>query len=304
DFEQIFAQINRLFDTKSCEEITIEANPDDVSEEYLAMLRRFPLNRISIGIQSFNDNELRFLNRRHNKEQAIKAVERCRQAGFKNLSIDLIYGLPLQTEESWQNSLQAAIALNVEHISAYHLTYEPQTVLGKMLADGKVTPASEETALAQFSILINTLKNNGFEHYEISNFARKGYRSKHNSAYWQGKYYLGIGPSAHSYDGDSRQWNVADIKQYIQNTTCFEREELTPTDKYNDYIITALRTAEGIDVSKINRQFGKDFADYCRQKAQPFIQSGKLALKKSEIKTTDSGIFISDYIMEKLMFIS
>ena len=328
DFEKIFTQIERLTSSLSgglggATEITLEANPDDLSEEYVEMLRRFPFNRISIGIQSFNDDELRFLNRRHSKAQAIKAVEKCRKAGFENISIDLMYGLPLQTLESWQNTLQTAVEMNVEHISAYHLTYEPETVLGKMLADGKITPTSEETGLAQFTTLINTLKNNGFEHYEISNFAKKGFRSKHNSAYWQGKSYLGVGPSAHSYDGDSRQWNVADTKQYIEATAPSNSpsggellaqakvplegdlggyEILTPTDKYNDYIITALRTAEGIDLIEINRQFGKDFADYCRKKAQPFIQSGKLEQANSQIKTTLEGIFISDYIMEKLMW--
>ena len=342
DFEKLFAQIKRLTSPLSgglggASEITLEANPDDLSEEYLSMLRRFPFNRISIGVQSFNDDELRFLNRRHSKEQAVKAVEKCRKAGFDNISIDLMYGLPLQTLESWKNSLQTAVALNVEHISAYHLTYEPQTVLGKMLAEGKITPANEETVLAQFATLINTLKNNGFEHYEISNFAKKGFRSKHNSAYWQGKSYLGIGPSAHSYDGDSRQWNVADTKQYIQalappsppeggdvsrvgqniGAKLMSNEQmltspplgglggaeiLSPTDKYNDYIITRLRTAEGIDLSEINQQFGKEFAGYCLKKAQPFIQSGKLEQTNSQIKTTASGIFISDYIMEKLMF--
>jgi oxygen-independent coproporphyrinogen-3 oxidase len=339
DFGKIFAQINRLFlSTDStegwcCTEITLEANPDDLSEAFLTMLRQFPFNRISIGIQSFNDDELRLLNRRHSSEQAIQAIARCRKAGFNNISIDLMYGLPGQTMQTWQNTLQKAVEMKVEHISAYHLTYEPETVLGKMLAAGSINPLSEEDGLTQFSVLIKTLTNNEFEHYEISNFAKKSFRSRHNSAYWQGKFYLGIGPSAHSYDGESRQWNISDTKTYISsineewrmgNVECrmkneelanaeqdssffilhstFTKEILSIEDKYNDYIITRLRTVEGIDVSEINRQFGEKFHSYCLRQSEPFLRTEQLERQGTHIKTSASGIFISDYIMEKLIY--
>ncbi len=216
DFERIFEAADRLFGTSSCTEITLEANPDDMTPEYVASLRNLPFNRISMGVQSFKEKDLRFLNRRHNREQALRAVGLCKENGIQNISIDLIYGLPGQTLEEWQENLDDAIRLEIPHISAYHLIYEEGTALYKLMEAGKVTPIEEDLSVTLFSTLINRLTEAGYLHYEISNFGRPGYFSRHNSSYWTGTKYIGIGPSAHSYDGESRQWNISSLPRYLQ----------------------------------------------------------------------------------------
>ena len=214
DFERIFEAADRLFGTSSCTEITLEANPDDMTPEYVASLRNLPFNRISMGVQSFKEKDLRFLNRRHNREQALRAVGLCKENGIQNISIDLIYGLPGQTLEEWQENLDDAIRLEIPHISAYHLIYEEGTALYKLMEAGKVTPIEEDLSVTLFSTLINRLTEAGYLHYEISNFGRPGYFSRHNSSYWTGTKYIGIGPSAHSYDGESRQWNISSLPRH------------------------------------------------------------------------------------------
>ena len=235
-FENIFENLFSNFSVESDAEITLEANPDDLSEEYIQLLRELPFNRISIGIQSFDDDELKFLSRRHSAQQAIDAVKRCQQAGFDNISIDLMYGLPKQTLEIWKENLQKACELNIQHISAYHLIYEPETKLYSLLQKGKIQPVTDDASTEMFSTLIDVLLQNGFEHYEISNFAKNGLYSMHNTSYWKNEKYMGLGPSAHSYDGENRSWNVSSLNKYIESVKSGklsqETENLTLSQKY------------------------------------------------------------------------
>ena len=225
DFGKIFEAIYRLFDVAEQAEITLEANPDDMKREYVSLLRNYPFNRVSMGVQSFHPEDLRFLNRRHDREQAIKAVELCKEYGITNISIDLIYGLPNQTKQAWEENLRQAIRLDVPHLSAYHLIYEEGTALYKLMEAGKVTPVDEELSVSFFSTLIDRLAEAGYLHYEISNFARPGFFSKHNSSYWTGKKYLGLGPSAHSYNGIDREWNPSSLPIYIEGIENINLEE-------------------------------------------------------------------------------
>ena len=255
DFSRIFDTINRLFRVSDDSEITLEANPDDLQPAYVGMLRQFPFNRISMGVQSFDDDDLRFLNRRHDSRQAVRAVELCQDAGITNVSIDLIYGLPGQTVERWDRNLEAAIRLDVPHLSAYHLIYEEGTALYKLLEAGRVTPVEESVSVDLFTRLIDRLTAAGYLHYEISNFARPGCFSRHNSSYWLGKSYLGLGPSAHSYNQQERMWNVSSLPIYIagmgQGLPNVEREPLPLETRYNDFVITGLRTMWGIDLEEM-----------------------------------------------------
>ena len=216
DFRQVFATIEEVYGMEHCKEITLEANPDDLTEEYVTRLHRLPFNRISMGIQTFDDVTLKLLNRRHNAMQAIEAVDRCRRAGFENISIDLIYGLPGETDERWERDLKQAVSLNVEHISAYHLTYEEGTRIYELLQAHRIREVDEESSVRFFSVLIDTLDAAGYEHYEISNFCRPGKYSRHNTSYWKGIPYLGCGPAAHSFNTHTREWNVASLEEYMQ----------------------------------------------------------------------------------------
>lgn len=305
DFKLIFNTIERVYGLEQCTEITLEANPDDLRPEYLSTLASFPFNRISIGIQTFNDPTLRLLNRRHTAEQAIRAVEDCRRYGFANISIDLMYGLPGETHESWLNDLQQAVRLNPEHISAYHLIYEEGTTLWEMKQKHKVEEMDEDSSVDFFSSMIEVLTNAGYEHYEISNFCRPGSYSKHNSSYWTGEMYLGCGASAHSYDGESRQWNVASLKKYIDGIESgkpdIEKEEPGCYTRYNDFIITSLRTMWGLPLDKLKKVFGEDLYVYCLTNAQPYLNSGKLEIRNNTLYIGKEGIFISDGIMSDLL---
>ncbi|MDR0798638.1 MAG: radical SAM family heme chaperone HemW [Dysgonamonadaceae bacterium] len=304
DFEKIFQTIDNTLGEqclpKPAMEITLEANPDDLTPEYVSALRHLPFNRISLGIQSLNDTELRSLNRRHNAVSAIQAVKRLQENGFSNISMDLIYGLPGQTQTIWQNTLKKAIALNVPHISAYHLTYEEGTPLFQKWQQGEIQPATEDLSIQLFEILIDRLEQAGYEHYEISNFARPGFRSRHNSAYWNGAHYLGIGAAAHSYNGCSRQWNPSlPGARYLDQAA--EIEEIDAKTAYNDFVITRLRTHEGIDLEELNRLFGENQKDYCLKQAQKFLQNKTLEINSSQLYLTRKGLFISDGIMSDLM---
>lgn len=305
DYERIFAAIDRNFDSSACHEITLEANPDDMTSGYVRSLTRLPFNRISMGVQSFDPEDLRFLRRRHDRDQALRAVRLCKENGFTNLSVDLIYGLPGQTPEKWSDNLDEVLRLDIPHISAYHLIYEEGTPLYAQLEAGQVRPVDEDTSVTLFSSLIDTLTTAGYEHYEISNFALPGYISRHNSSYWMGRTYLGLGPSAHSYNGDSREWVVSSLPLYLKSIAegkpDIEKEILDTRTRYNDYIITRLRTHWGISYNEIDNLFGEDYALYCRRQASSFIMQGLLHETGQNLRFSPSGIFLSDTVMRELI---
>ncbi|MDR0987912.1 MAG: radical SAM family heme chaperone HemW [Prevotellaceae bacterium] len=305
--EMLFDTVERIYGLEQLEEITLEANPDDLSDNYLCMLRSFPINRLSIGIQTLDNALLQRLGRRHSAQEAVEAVRRCRRAGFNNLSIDLMYGLPDETGEQWSADLQQALQLQVEHISAYHLTYEAGTVLDKMRKQGLVRPVDEERSLRFFTLLTDTLTGAGYEQYELSNFARPSYRSRHNSAYWQGVPYLGCGAAAHSYNGTSRRWNVASVTAYMraieQDLQTGETEQLDATTRYNEYVLTRLRTREGISLQVVAADFGAAQAAYCLKQAGRYLRSGLLVAHEEQLCLTRRGLFVSDGIIRDLMYL-
>jgi oxygen-independent coproporphyrinogen-3 oxidase len=304
-FSTIFNAINELFKVDKNAEITFEANPDDLSENYLQMMASLPFNRISIGIQSFDDEDLLRINRRHSGNEAIQAVANAQKVGFNNISIDLIYGLPYQTPESWEKQLQTALNMNIQHISAYGLTYEEGTALWKQKENGTIVPSNDKTMNAMYEKLLELTKKNDFEAYEISNFALAGYRSRHNTSYWKQQPYLGIGPSAHSYNLYSRQWNISSITQYIKainnGIPFYEREELSLETKYNDYVMVSLRTSDGIDLNLLTELFGVELKEYCLKNIQPFIESNKVKHNEHILSLTASGIEISNLIIIEIM---
>lgn len=303
-FLQIFQTIRQYFEVNPNSEITIEANPDDLNDEKVEMLASLRINRLSIGIQSFDDAELTLLRRRHTANQATEAVERCKKI-YSNISIDLMYGLPSQTISNWQHTISAALSLNIQHISAYHLTYEEGTLLERKRREGKITPVTEEISVEMFRILREMLHEKGIEQYEISNFALPGYHSRHNSAYWQGIPYLGIGPAAHSFDGDNRQWNVADTVDYIESiekdSLNFEKEYLTIDDKFNELIMISLRTIKGISLYQVESKFGDVRKALLLKHAARFIETGLLQVVDNYLQLTQDGIFVSDGIIADLM---
>lgn len=299
--QQLFDTIARHYDVSDDAEITIECNPDDVTEAFAELLRSLPVNRVSMGAQTFDDDRLQFIHRRHTSEQVTTAIQRLREKGIHNISIDLMYGFPDETLEEWEYDIQQALALNVEHISAYALTYEEGTPLYRLLEEGKVKEIDEERSLAMYDRLIDRLQEAGYEHYEISNFARKGWRSRHNSSYWQLVPYIGIGAAAHSYDGRQRQWNIADINSYInhiqQGIVPAEGELLDKDSRYNDHVMLALRTCEGLDLSTLN----SDERSYCEETAKKFVLDGLLVKTDKHLRLSRKGLFVSDMIMSELM---
>lgn len=301
-------------------EFTVEANPDDISPEWLEAMSRTGVNRISMGVQTFHDGHLKLLRRRHNSERAIQAVHLCQEHGFRNISIDLIYGLPEQTLEEWKADVAQAIALNVQHLSAYALIYEENTALWRMREQNKVQEADEELSLSMFEYLITELKNNGFEHYEISNFGLPGFHSRHNSSYWNDTPYLGCGASAHSFIGMERMYNTANIDQYIKDIMrCREEnlpykevchcEVLDRYEHYNDRIITSLRTAAGLDLEKLEQDFGTELKNYCLKMAAPHLKENTLQITEENghpqgvLKLSHRGLFLSDGIMSDLLWV-
>ena len=307
ELEEIFSTLYNIYKVKEDAEITLEANPDDLTPEYIHMLRTLPINRISMGIQTFQEETLKLLHRRHTAQQAIEAVQHCREAGFQNISIDLMYGLPGETLETWKEDLQQAIALHPEHISAYHLIYEEGTALWKLREQNQVEEADEDLSVTLFKTLIEELTHAGYEHYEISNFCLPGLHSRHNSSYWTGKKYLGCGPSAHSFNGTSRQWNVASLDKYIQSIQQgeldHEIEELDIYTRYNDFVITTIRTHWGMSLSHLRSTYGENLYQYCLRMAKPHLDQGVLEIKEDTLKLTKEGIFISDGIMSDLLFV-
>lgn len=289
-------------------EITIECNPDDITPPYLAMLKANGFNRISMGVQSLDNEQLQRLGRRHTAQKAKEAFALARAAGFDNISIDLMFALPGSTTAEWQHTLQSAIALQPEHISAYNLTYEDGTPLSRALQAGEITEATEEENLRQFNTLITELKKAGYRHYEISNFALPGRESRHNSSYWNDTPYLGCGAGAHSYNGTARGWNASDINKYIKGINngepVFEIEELTLQERYNDTVLTRLRTADGLPTEWVKERFGDTLYNYMMRAARKEIAAGNLqSTADGRLTLTEKGIFVSDAVMRELIYI-
>ena len=307
-------QLQRICDTiyatysvSDTAEVTIECNPDDLTPDFLSQLKELPFNRISMGVQSFNDTQLKRLGRRHNADKARQAVRNAREAGYDNISIDLIFALPGSTTAEWEHDLDSAIALRPDHLSAYNLTYEEGTPLHRALERGDFAELSEEENVGQFQMLITKLKEAGYRHYEISNFALPGRESRHNSSYWNDTPYIGCGAAAHSYNGASRQWNIADIREYIKgienNNPNFEIEELTEEERYNDTILTRLRTAKGLPLAWIKERFSEKLNNYMLRSAEKEIALGNLKEEDGHLSLTEKGIFISDAVIRELIYI-
>lgn len=307
EIQSVIGATKQLHSVAPDAEITVEANPDDLTPAYIGQLAQTDANRLSIGIQSFDDAMLTLMNRRHNAQQAIDAVHNCQLAGFGNISVDLIYGLPRMTADDWRQQLDTVAGLGVQHLSAYHLSYEEGTAFGLKLKRGQLAEVSEDESLKQFEILTAWAKTAEFEHYEISNFAQPGFRSRHNSSYWNRTIYLGIGPAAHSYNRITRSWNTANTAEYIkgiESAECvYEEEILSPADIFNDYVITALRTSSGIDMDYLQREQPQQMVDYLKNQAESFLKAGNIEYAGNHLKLTHSGIFISDEIMEALMVV-
>lgn len=289
----------RLFDCSAVEETTLEANPDDLTPEYLTAIRRAGIDRLSIGIQSFDDDCLRLMNRRHTAAQAREAVRQAREAGFANLTVDLIFGVPGFGGDSLRRSLDQALALNVEHISAYHLTIEPGTAFGRRAARGTFAPVDETVSEAEYALVHETLTGAGYEHYEVSNFARPGFRARHNAAYWHGVRYLGIGPAAHSFDGRERHWNAASVERYIAGEPA-EAEILSERDRFNEYVMTRLRTCEGIDLDEATALFGAERTARMRHDAEGWIRAGALRIEAGHMAVPPERMLVSDAVIEEL----
>lgn len=298
--------LDDILDLSNVEEFTIEVNPDDVTSDYINAIRQLGVNRVSMGVQSFNDDELRAIKRRHTAQQAIDAVHTIKDAGINNMSIDLIYGLPGQSLDSWRNNVEQAIALDVQHISAYCLSYERGTRLWVMREKGKVKETSDELCVAMHEELVKCLKDAGFEHYEISNFARHGFRSRHNSSYWDYTPYLGLGAAAHSFDGTTRRYNPSSIKEYINalgnNCTAYTKEHPHWFERYDEEVMLRLRTCDGLDLAIIASHYGDQAANGLLSKAQPFINQGLLKLDNQTLILTPQGVMLSDYIISNLMW--
>ncbi len=307
ELNQIFNTIYSNFSVVENPEITLEANPDDLTEEKLQIFSDSKINRLSIGVQSFFDEDLKLMNRAHNSEEASGCLKMAKKY-FNNISIDLIYGMPEMTNERWKENQDKALALDIPHISSYALTVEPNTALKKFIEKGIVKPVKDEVAQAHFEILIETMENAGFENYEFSNFGKPGYFSRNNTAYWTGKKYLGVGPSAHSYDGEQRSWNVNNNTKYIklitQNTLPIERERLSVTDKYNEYMMTGLRTIWGVSLDKVEKQFGLKYKEYLLTQAQKNMEAHLLFQDGDRLVVTKKGKFLSDGIASDLFLLN
>ena len=302
----ILQRIYGLFDVDAMAEITLESNPDDINEENLAGWKEVGINRLSIGIQSFFEEDLQWMNRAHSATQALDCIRLAQQQGFNNITIDLIYGTPGLSDQRWKQNIDTALSLNIPHLSCYALTVEPKTALAKMIETQRSADVDADAQAKHFSILTETLTAAGFEHYEISNFALPGFRSRHNSSYWQGKTYLGLGPSAHSFNGKSRQWNLANNSLYMasleKNELLFEEEILTDTQQLNEYIMTSLRTMEGTSLIRIREDWGEEKKGLLLAAAAKHIQRGHLLQTNDVLQLTAAGKFLADGIAADLFF--
>ena len=292
---KIFETLRHNYHLTDVTEITFEANPEQLTKDYLHQIKALGVNRLSIGVQSFSDADLKLLNRRHTAQQAVQAVKTAQESGFDNISIDLIYGIPQSA--SWQSNLATVETLGVQHLSCYALTMEPGTAYARLVEKDKIHPCDEETVISQYNTLIHWAKQSNFGQYEVSNFCKSGYHSRHNSGYWDGTPYLGFGAAAHSYGGTRRRWNVADVATYIKGvkdgTPFSESEELTAADLFNEYVMTALRTAKGVEKSALERRF-PTFAQHFAEKARQFLQRGLLTYDGTTFRPTPQGLLMAD----------
>jgi oxygen-independent coproporphyrinogen III oxidase len=304
---RILEKINDCFSIASDAEITVEANPDDLKPAYLSQLHALKINRLSIGVQSFFDDDLKWMNRRHNGGEAERAIKLSQDAGFSNMNIDLIYGLPQLTEERWAENLDKFFTLQIPHLSAYHLTIEPKTVFGYYKSKGRLKEIDEEQSVRHYEMLTEKMKENNYTHYEISNFCKEGQYSRHNTNYWKYGHYLGIGPSAHSYNGSSRQWNSSIDSAYIQalekGTYLYEAEQLTENERFNDYLLTGLRTIWGIDAEVIAKGFAPKYSEHLKKELSRYPNAKFVEQKSEKIRLTEEGMFVSDKIISELFYV-
>ena len=304
ELDAILTKLKRCYKVQPTAEITLEANPDDISIEKLTCWSHHGINRLSIGIQSFFDEDLLWMNRAHNSSQSVSAIQLAQQQGFDNITIDLIYGTPSLTDEKWKHNVDTAIRAGIPHLSCYGLTVEPSTALEKMIRDKKLADVNPGKQAHQYTLLMEWLEAVGYEHYEISNFAKPGRRSRHNSAYWLGKPYLGLGPSAHSFNGFSRRWNVANNALYIQsinnNQLPIETENLTVNQQINEYLMTALRTIEGVNLQHLVNRFGSPVSAQVEIAAKKYIKEGKLQANNEKLLLTRKGKLFADGIAADL----
>ena len=303
--EEILELLHENYNIISNPEVTLEINPDTIDKDKMMSLKQLGVNRMSVGIQSFNDDDLRYLGRRHDSRHALQVLDDLSSVGFDRITLDLIYGMPTLTEEKWNHNLDIFFSTGISHLSAYALTVEPKTILGQKIEKEELQEVSEEETIRHYNILVERTKENGFEHYEISNFAKEGCRSQHNSIYWQDVKYLGLGPSAHSYDGNSRQWNVSNLTKYIQlidtDTECYyEKEFLSKEDKFNEYVMTSLRTSWGCNVDKIERDYGKSYTQHFLKNVKKYLDSGIMLVKDNSFILTDEGMLFADGIAADL----
>ncbi|MEQ8220531.1 MAG: radical SAM family heme chaperone HemW [Arenibacter sp.] len=307
EIDQIIGAVYSNYTVVSAPEITLEANPDDLSKEKIEELAKSPINRLSIGIQSFFEEDLKMMNRAHNSAEAEDCIVLAKNY-FDNISIDLIYGIPGMTNERWVSNIEKALDFGVPHISSYALTVEPKTALKSFIDKGLVPAVDDELAEAHFHILVQKLEAAGFVNYEISNFGKPTYFSRNNTAYWQGKKYMGIGPSAHSFDGIRRAWNIKNNTKYIkaiaQNELPLEEEILSKTDRYNEYVMTGLRTIWGISLNRIKAEFGAEFHSYVLQQSRKKIEDGLLYVEKEHLFVSPKGKFLSDGIAADLFLVN
>lgn len=302
--EQIFKTIRENYSVREHAEITLEANPDDLNPAYLSSLRQTGINRLSIGIQSFHDDDLEFMNRRHDSGQSKACLEYANKAGFNNVNLDLIYGLPGMSNEKWIENLETALAFRPSHLAAYHLGYEAGTILDYRSRKKKFIPLDENKSLDHYNILIERMRSKGYQHYEISNFALAGCISRHNSAYWKAGKYLGFGPSAHSFNGSTRRWNISGNASYINGISkgirVSEEELLDANARFHDYLLTSLRTMWGVDTEHIRNEWGEDYYGHILKQAAPYVKSGKILNIKGKLILTSEGMFLADHIIREL----
>ena len=307
DLRLLIEEVFQHYNVTENPEITVEANPDDLSEERIIALSQNKVNRLSIGIQSFFEDDLKLMNRAHNVAEAKQCLDSATKY-FDNITIDLIYGMPEMSHEKWLQNIQTALSYNIPHISSYALTVEPKTALHQFIQKEIIPPLDDDLAQDHFHLLVDTLEDHGFVHYELSNFGKEGYFSKNNSSYWLGKKYLGIGPSAHSYDGEKRGWNVDNnslyLKSLAKNELPIEIETLTKTDRYNEYIMTGLRTIWGVSLDRIETEFGANYLHYLQQQAAKYLEDHLLFLDDNILRTTKKGKFLSDGIASDLFLLN
>lgn len=312
NIEEILELLNKNYEIIPNPEITLEINPDTIDREKMSSLKKIGVNRMSVGIQSFDDDDLRYLGRRHDSRHAMQVLEDLKHTDFEKITLDLIYGMPTLTEEKWNKNLDIFFSTGITHLSAYALTVEPKTILGQRIEKGELQSVNEEETILHYNILVERTKENGFEHYEISNFAKEGFRSQHNSIYWRDEKYLGLGPSAHSYDGNSRQWNISNLTKYIQMVgdaetqrhrdaeLFYEKEILSTEDKFNEYVMTSLRTSWGCNIEKIERDYGKSYAHHFLKNIKKYLENGEMLKENNTYFLSEDGKLFADGIAADL----